>query len=132
MRSILLYGAETWPLTSRLIDVLHRCDRKMLRYIVGVRWQDGRSSSEVAGMVELKAFLLRQRRPRWFGHGKKADRGLLGDVVEVGVGGQRLPGRPRKKWNECVIEDMNLLGVEEHAVQDRRMWKAVITHPTPS
>ena len=32
----------------------------------------------------------------------------------------------------CVMEDMNLLGVEEHAVQDQWMWKAVITCPTPS
>ena len=23
--------------------------------------------------------------------------------------------RPRKKWSECMMEDMNLLGVEEHA-----------------
>ena len=31
-----------------------------------------------------------------------------------------------------MIEDINLLGVEEHVVQDQRMWRAVITcqpHP---
>ena len=38
VRSALLYGAETWTLTSRLINVLPRCDRIMLRYMAGVRW----------------------------------------------------------------------------------------------
>ena len=48
VRSALLYGEETWALASRLMDVLRRCDHRMLRYRSRVRWQDGRSSSEVA------------------------------------------------------------------------------------
>ena len=30
------------------------------------------------------------------------------------------------------MEDMNLLEVEEHVVQDRQMWRAVIAHSTLS
>ena len=30
--------AQTWAVTSRLIDVLHRCDHRMLRYMSEVRW----------------------------------------------------------------------------------------------
>ena len=48
VRSALLYGVETWALTSRLMDVLHRCDCRMLRYKAGVRWHNRRSDSEVA------------------------------------------------------------------------------------
>ena len=33
VRSALLYGMETWELTSRLMDVLERCDRTMPRYM---------------------------------------------------------------------------------------------------
>ena len=51
---------------------------------------------------------------------------------EVRVGGRRPVGRLRKKWSECEIKDMNLLGVEEHVVQDRCTWKAVVSHPTPT
>ena len=29
------------------------------------------------------------------------------------------------------MEDMNLLGVEEHGVQDQYMWKAVIARQNP-
>ena len=54
VRSTLLYGAETWALTSRLMDILHRCDCRMLRYMTGMRWQDGKSGSEVAEMSGIK------------------------------------------------------------------------------
>ena len=30
-------------------------------------------------------------------------------------------GRPRKKWSECVMKDINLLGVEEQVAQDEQM-----------
>ena len=50
MRSALLYGTETWTQMDRLLNVLQRCDCKMLRYMGGVRWQDGKSSIEVRDM----------------------------------------------------------------------------------
>ena len=43
---------------------------------------------------------------------KRAEGGVLCEVGEVGVA-----GRSRKKWSDCV-KDMNLLGVEEHVIQD--------------
>ena len=75
VRSVLLYGAETWALTSRLMDVLRRCDRRMLRYMAGVRWQDWKSSSEVAEMCGVEDFSvnLKQRILRWFEHVKRAE-----------------------------------------------------------
>ena len=52
---------------------------------------------------------------------------MLGEMGEVNW--RRQPaGRHRKNWNYCVLEDMNLLGVKEHVVQDPRMWRTVITH----
>ena len=56
IRSVLLYGSETWALTERMKGVLRACDRRMLRYIAGVRWQDGLSSEQVVrcGVEELE------------------------------------------------------------------------------
>ena len=36
IRSVMLYGGETWALTARLEAILLSCDRRMLRYMVGV------------------------------------------------------------------------------------------------
>ena len=55
--------------------------------------------------------------------------GVLGEVREVRVWRRRLAGRPRKKWSDCVMEDM--LGVEKHVVEDQLLWRVVITHLAP-
>ena len=61
IRSILLYGAETWALTDRLMKVLRGCDRKMLRYMAGVRMMDPISSKIVAERCGLTELTLWQR-----------------------------------------------------------------------
>jgi len=48
VRSVMLYGAETWSLTGKLEDILKSSDIRMLRYMARVRWQDRISSEEVA------------------------------------------------------------------------------------
>ena len=99
-----------------------------------VRWQDGRSSTEVAEMcgVEELPVKLRQRRLRWYGHVKRAEGSVLNEEVDLRVTGRRPVGRPKKKWNSCAMEDMNILGIAEHMTQDRQLWRTVIARPTPS
>jgi hypothetical protein len=101
IRSVLLYGVETWALTKKLEDVLIGCDRRMLRYMAGVTWRDRVSSVEVArrcAVGELRS-VLKIRRLKWFGHVMRGDEdGALGRVVNVEVEGRRPPGRPRKSW----------------------------------
>ena len=36
IRSVMLYGGETWALTARLEGILLSCDRRMLRYVAEV------------------------------------------------------------------------------------------------
>ena len=40
IRSVILYGGETWALRKRLESVLVGCDRRMLRYMAGVTRRD--------------------------------------------------------------------------------------------
>ena len=56
---------------------------------------------------------------------------MLGEVGEVRVGGHLSAGRPRKNWNNYVMMDLNLLGVDEHAMQDQWMWRVVIPRSNP-
>jgi len=64
VRSVMLYGAETWALTGKLEDIFKCCDSRMLIYMAGVRWQDGIFSEEVAKRSGLKIIQdkLRQKR----------------------------------------------------------------------
>ena len=80
VRSVMLYGAQTWAMTEKMEDIMKSCDRRMLRYKAGVRWQDKISSEVVekrCGSKEIQD-KMRQRRLQWFGHVKREkERGVL-------------------------------------------------------
>ena len=134
VRSVLLYGAESWPMTERVQAILTSCDRRMLRYMAGVSWQDQVSSVQVASRcgVEVLENVLRRRRLRWFGHVKRRDEGdPLRRVGELIVEGRRPPGRPRKSWKKTIEEDMRVVGAQEEDAMDRDRWRGIIKRQTP-
>ncbi len=64
VRLVLLYGAETWATTKQLEALLILCDVRMLRYVMGIRWQDGLSNEDVmrrSGLEGLEVLLRRNR-----------------------------------------------------------------------
>ena len=127
VRSVLIYGAETWPLSLRLVELLRSTDRRMLRYMAKVRLKDKVTSEEVArrcGLPELPV-RLRQRRLRWFGHVRRANGDVINEVYNLSVDGCRPPGRP-KTWQACIHEDLESLEVSEDTALDRSRWKRVI------
>ena len=44
-------------------------------------------------------------------------------LLVVGAKGK---GRPKKTWNDCVIEDMKLAGLRREDAQDRVVWRSGI------
>ena len=80
VRSTMLYGAETWAMTGATENIMKRNDRRMLRYIAGVKWQDGVTSEEIAKRCDLIEIQdkIRQQRLQWFGHVQREnDGGIL-------------------------------------------------------
>ncbi len=60
VRSMLMYGVETWAMTKQLEAMLMRCDVRMPRYLMGIRWQNGISNEEVvkrSGLEGLEELL---------------------------------------------------------------------------
>ena len=116
----MLYGAETWAMTAKMEDIMKSCDRRMLRYMAGVRWQDRVSSEEMAKRCGLKEIQdkMRQRRLQWFGHVRREEGGVLRVVDKMEVQGKRKIGRPNKTWNDTVQQDLKVLGVDENMALD--------------
>ena len=134
IRSVMLYGAETWPLTQRLERSIVSCDRRMLRYMAGVRLQDHVPSLEVANRCELQQIsdVLRRRRLGWYGHVRRREEGeALATIRNWTVEGRRPRGRPRKTWLDNVKEDMRLLDITDDTALDRETWRIAIARPTP-
>ena len=113
IRSVMLYGSETWAMTKKDEDILRKCDRRMLRYMERVKWQDGVSSEEVARRCGLGDILERARHGRlqWLWHVRReGEEGVLSKVEKIQVIGNRLPGRPKGTLDQLVQRDMNKKG----------------------
>ena len=120
VRSSMLHGTETWPMTSAALHRLCRNDRAMIRWICGVKPSDDPSMDELhakLGICDL-AILIRERRLRWFGHVMRSN-GEINRVRSRPVPGRKGPGRPKKTWEECVKQDLKVCGLSEAGTQDR-------------
>ena len=71
IRSILLYGCETWPVRVADMRKMEVFDHWCLRILLKIRPLDQISNKEVRrrcrGIAKLDA-IIQQRRLRWFGH----------------------------------------------------------------
>ena len=64
---------------------------------------------------------------RWFGHVERMDaENYVSACREIKVAGSRGRGRGRKKWKECVDDDMRRLGLKRETAQDRAVWRSAI------
>ena len=70
---------------------------------------------------------LRGERLRWFGHLKRREESYLGRrVMGFDIPGRRTRGRPRRRWNDNIKEDMKKANVSEEDAEDRLMWRTAM------
>ena len=70
VRSMLMYGTETWAMKAEVFQRLRATERRMLRMICGVTLKymaESTVSASRMGVDDLEAH-LRQKRLRWFRH----------------------------------------------------------------
>ena len=67
---VLLYNCGTWALTETLADKLDRCQRKMLRRILGLKWSDKVTNNELYARCNIFPASVQVINSRWrlFGH----------------------------------------------------------------
>ena len=122
----------TWysVLPSEISHVGTSTDRRMLRYVAGVRWQGRVSSEEVLRKCDLEDIGSKLRnRLRRFGPVKRSgENSTMGRVMTMEVPGRRLVARTEKRWRRCIYEHMEDRGIEGTA-ENRDKWKKVIARP---
>ena len=130
VRSVMLYGSETWPVKVEDSQRLHRNEMSMIRWMCGVSLKDRFSCEELRARLGIKSILevMRQRRLRWFGHVERRDiDSWLQKVRNLEIGGKRRPGRPCKTWEQVVSEDLRVKGIRRELAQNRPEWRSAIT-----
>ena len=126
VRSVLLYGCETWPLREEDIRQLEVFDHWCLRRILRVNWRDRISNADVrrrfCDILQLRT-TIRRRRLQWFGHVlRKPDDELTKQALLSSpcAGWRCRRGGQLKTWLNTVKSDMDILGL--HAVYGVRQW----------
>lgn len=135
VRPIVMYGCETWSMTSKQEQMLNCFERRILRSICGpVHEADGwrrrtnMELSEIFGNNFITA-AVKSARLRWAGHvARMNDDRTAKKALDRKFEGRRPRGRPRKRWVDCVVEDTRSLGVVDwrSLAEDRNEWRKLV------
>ncbi|XP_051788414.1 uncharacterized protein LOC127529327 [Erpetoichthys calabaricus] len=131
VRPAMLYGLETVALTRKQETELEVAELKMLRLALGVTRMDSIRNEYIRGSAQVGRLgdKVREASLRWFGHVQRRDAGYIGRrILRIELPGKRKRGRPKRRFMDVVREDMQVMGVTEHDVEDRKIWKKMICY----
>ena len=84
-------------------------EMKMLRFMCGVTRLDKISNENIRGTTKVGeiSMKVRERRMRWYGHAMRINEEYVGKrVMGIEVQGSRRRGRPKKRWADCVKDNL--------------------------
>ena len=139
VRSVLLYGCETWAVKDADSLRLERTDRTMIRWISGLRPGEKMSYDDLCkrmGVVPIGE-VMRDHRLRWLGHVERVgDDSWVSKSRKYAFEGPGIVGAPPKNWEgvlreDCKGRDMLPRWVTKERAsqwvstlaQDRELWK---------
>ena len=125
VRSVMIHGAETWPMKVAISQLLDRAEMRMVRWICGVSLCDRIASEELRKRLGITNIgeILRRARLRWFGHVmRKDDNSWVKNCMFLEVEG-KVPKGNRKTWRKTVDEDMKLKGMKVGDCANKPRWR---------
>jgi hypothetical protein len=133
VKSVLLFGSETWSLTQTWTKKLQSFINGCLRKILHIRWPDSIQNVALWERTGQKPVEIEigQRRWRWIGHTlRKPCSSTTRQALQWNPQGQRNRGRPRTTWRRVMEDDLKRGGLQwkdaVRSAQDRKEWKSVV------
>ena len=134
VKSVLLYGAETWKMTKGTVHKLQTFINKCLRRLCNIRWPDKITNEELWKKTKETPVIqeIRKRKWRWIGHTLRKPRNTITrQSLQWNPQGKRKRGRPRNTWRRDSLAEMERRGYGwqelERVAQDRSKWRAVVS-----
>ncbi|VDO90657.1 unnamed protein product [Schistosoma curassoni] len=129
VKTVLLYGAETWRTSKAIIQKIQVFINSCLRKILRTRWPDTISNNvlwertkQIPAEEEIK-----KKRWKWIGHTlSKAPNCVTRQALTWNPQGQRKRGRRKNtlRWEMEIDMNKNWMELEKKA-QDRRNWETI-------
>ena len=126
VRSAMVYGSETWAMTSEQMGRFERTEMRMVRWMCGVSLRDKFTSDELRERMGIEPVLdfVKRSRLRWMGHVlRKSDDDEVKKCFELEIPGKGMRGRPKKTWRQVLERDMKEVGLKKEDADDRERWR---------
>ena len=133
VKSVLMYGCETWATTKSCTKRLQTFINKCLRRLLRIRWTDRIRNEEVwerAQHVPVDKEIGR-RRWKWIGHTlRKPESNIARKALDWNPQGKRHRGRPKESWRRVMDRDLTRTGKTWNEVKllarDRLKWREFV------
>ena len=133
VKSVLLYGSETWRTTKTTIQKIQAFINTCLRKILRIHWPETISNADLWQRTkQLPAEdEIKRRRWRWIGHTlRKPPSNITRQALTWNPQGKRKRGRPKNSWRRDLEADTRQMGHTwrelETMAQDRSRWRATV------
>ena len=132
VKSVLLYGCETWRTTQTMQRKIQTFFNACLRRIYKIQWQEKIRNDlwERAGQEPVAKQILR-RKWGWIGHTlRKPASSTTRQSLTWNPQGKRKRGRPRNSWRRDTEAELKQKGTNwsgmTRAAQNRVRWRGVV------
>ena len=130
MKSVLLYGCETWLVTNKIQRKIQTFVNRCLRYILRIWWPNIVSNKDLCKLTGQKDINLeiRKRKFWWIGHTLRKENGKISKAALLwNPQGNRKRGRPKNSWRRSIIREAGRTWNElRFFAADRQKWKGLI------
>lgn len=140
VKTVLLYGCETWKVTKGISHKLQVFVNNCLRTIIRRRWPDTITNVELWKVTNQKPIDIdiQERKWRWLGHTLRRPDDHIPKVALQWKpqGGSRRPGRPAHTWKRSIFSEAQEKGKSwpelNLLAHDREGWKRLVSAPDSS
>ena len=133
VKSVLLYGSETWRTTVRSDAKIQSCINNFLRRILRIWWPDKIRNEDLWERTDQipPTLQVKKKKWTWVGHvTRKPPNNITRQALKWNPQGKRKRGRPRNTWRRSLHKDLEDHGYKwkdlEEQAQNRVRWRAIV------
>ena len=130
VKSVLLYGCETWLVTNGLTNKIQVFVNKCLRRILRIWWPNTISNDDLYVRCNQSPIVceIKRRKWNWIGHTlRKPVTEPCRQALEWNPQGSRRPGRPNMTWKRTIQAEIHSSGLSWNQIKplakNRSRWK---------
>lgn len=139
VKSVLLYGCETWKVTKTISQRLQVFVNRCLRQILGIHWPEKISNELLLERCNETPIdqQIKRRKWNWIGHTlRRGSDHIPKQAMDWNPQGKRKRGRPKQTWRRTIADEAKNIGKTwsevKREAQDRIRWRTTVDALCPS